>query len=645
MSAGPRRALTVALVAVALAGVAAAVWRTAWLSDDAFITFRSVENLVRGNGPVWNAGERVQTFTHPLWFALVAGLRAVTGECPWSAQWLGLALAGGAAAWLLLDAAGTARGRTAALAATALLLGSHAWLDFATSGLETSLTYLLVAALIAARGSAAAEPRLRRTAVIAGLLAATRPDLVLLATPPVLACLFGVRRRAAVAALAVAALPVAAWSLFAAFYYGSPFPVTAFAKAFCHGVPPAELAAQGLRYLARSALADPLTIAVLALGLAAGLVRRGDRALAFGALVYVAYVVEVGGDYMLGRFLVPPLFVAIWLAARAIGAARPVFAIASTLAIALLGAIAPPSWTRPRPTALPRLDVPADGIVDEQQIGWWRYGLGSPAPEVPPWDLIGTLAAGSLEPIGGASRAVTIGAAVGAFGYVAGDRIHIVDPWLCDPYLMRLPLGEAGHWRIGHFFRRMPEGFLESIATGENLIADPAFARCYATLRSVVRDPLWSPDRLRNLWALWTGADRDALAAFAAGDYRTPPRRALPLAHFAGELAAGTQWFAAPPTRCVQAGGLAIRLPEARTAATLVLTATGDTDYTLTFRRGSTAVATARITQRTLPLDGMQPLAVPVPGDAGPFDELWIDVPARVDLPAVAAIGRIELRP
>lgn len=43
-----------------------------WVTDDAFITFRSVMNFVDGYGPVFNVGERVQSFTHPLWFLLLS---------------------------------------------------------------------------------------------------------------------------------------------------------------------------------------------------------------------------------------------------------------------------------------------------------------------------------------------------------------------------------------------------------------------------------------------------------------------------------------------------------------------------------------------------------------------------------------------
>src|SRR5262245_34627688 len=52
----------------------------AWLGDDAFITFRTAQNLAEGYGPRWNPHERVQTYTHPLWMLLVSAAFRVTGE-------------------------------------------------------------------------------------------------------------------------------------------------------------------------------------------------------------------------------------------------------------------------------------------------------------------------------------------------------------------------------------------------------------------------------------------------------------------------------------------------------------------------------------------------------------------------------------
>lgn len=55
-------------------------FRNAWITEDAFINFRVIENFLSGEGPVWNIGERVQVFTSPLWMLLTTGAVAITGE-------------------------------------------------------------------------------------------------------------------------------------------------------------------------------------------------------------------------------------------------------------------------------------------------------------------------------------------------------------------------------------------------------------------------------------------------------------------------------------------------------------------------------------------------------------------------------------
>ncbi len=45
---------------------------TAWLNDDSMFTIRTILNWLDGYGPVFNLGERVQAYTHPLWFLLLS---------------------------------------------------------------------------------------------------------------------------------------------------------------------------------------------------------------------------------------------------------------------------------------------------------------------------------------------------------------------------------------------------------------------------------------------------------------------------------------------------------------------------------------------------------------------------------------------
>ena len=44
--------------------------RSFWISDDSLITARIIINSLNGYGPVFNIGDNVQAFTHPLWFLI-----------------------------------------------------------------------------------------------------------------------------------------------------------------------------------------------------------------------------------------------------------------------------------------------------------------------------------------------------------------------------------------------------------------------------------------------------------------------------------------------------------------------------------------------------------------------------------------------
>ena len=46
-------------VAVVVAIFFAGAWQRRWIADDGLIVLRTVRNLIAGNGPVFNAGERV----------------------------------------------------------------------------------------------------------------------------------------------------------------------------------------------------------------------------------------------------------------------------------------------------------------------------------------------------------------------------------------------------------------------------------------------------------------------------------------------------------------------------------------------------------------------------------------------------------
>ena len=411
----PTAGLGVALLAVVL--------RLAWLSDDAYITLRSVENLLAGHGPVWNVGERVQTFTHPLWFWLLAAGRALTGEHYLTTIALSVALTL-AAALLLARAAGPLAGAVLLL----LCIGSRTFGDYATSGLETPLIALLLVAL--ARADAASPDGLRPLAVawLTGLCATTRLDLLAIALPVLVAHVRGVGFVRRLPALAAGLSPLLVWTAFATFYYGSPFPITAYAKALAPGVPTLDLLAQGGRYALHAFLHDPVAMLTIAAGVAVGFARRdlGGRALALGALLSCLYVVKVGGDFMAGRFFFPAFVVSLCLLGRALLRARA-WASWAVAAVAVVAAWLPGTPPFLRAPAADVTELPATmGIVDERRVYYRTLGLFSPQRDVPTYGLF-TRALRRQ----GRERAVVLGCGMaGGLPYLAGEGFHFVDPWL-----------------------------------------------------------------------------------------------------------------------------------------------------------------------------------------------------------------------
>jgi arabinofuranosyltransferase len=498
---------------VVLAAFAVLLVRNGWVSDDAFITLRTVDNALNGGGLRWNIAERVQSYTHPLWmFVLLIG-HAVTGEPYYGTLVLGglTSLAAMAVLWF-----GVARDLPAALLASVPLLVSKAFIDYGTSGLENPLTHLLLAllALIWVRTPTANDRRLLATAGLTGLALLTRPDLAVLFGPALaVATRDAWRAHRAVAGpdaswtdatrhvglrLLVGLAPLLAWEVFAFVYYGSLVPNTAYAK-LGTGIPRQELIAQGLRYLQHAGLYDRPTLLVLACGLLplAQLRTRVVAVLCSGAAVYALYVVWIGGDFMAGRFLTAPLFaVSLAIARMRVSWLLALGGLVVQVGVGLASPHAP-VWSGADYDRI----LAWNGIVDER--GFYHDGAG--------FLTIGDTANTVTHPYARAGRRMrnkardqgrqnVVRAAVGYYGYYAGWKVHIVDPLgLNDPLLARLPMRYDPNWRVGHYRRTVPRGY----APGHDQPPeDPELAALYARIRFITRGPLFSPARLIDAAAL-----------------------------------------------------------------------------------------------------------------------------------------------
>ena len=61
------RATFVGGIALTVVVFACGAWARRWIADDGLIVLRTVRNLLAGNGPVFNVGDRVETNTSAAW--------------------------------------------------------------------------------------------------------------------------------------------------------------------------------------------------------------------------------------------------------------------------------------------------------------------------------------------------------------------------------------------------------------------------------------------------------------------------------------------------------------------------------------------------------------------------------------------------
>ena len=486
-----------------------ALVRTAWVCDDAYITFRVADNLVHGFGPTWNVAERVQAFTNPLWMFLVAAGQALTGAVYHAALLLSL-LCTVAAAVLLVR--GTSRSMAGAALAILALACSRAFTDYSTSGLENPLTHLLLVAVFAVY-LRRDQHRPRDVLLIwslASLCCVNRLDSALLVAPVLGLVLLRERSWRHLGAALAGLVPLACWLLFALLYYGFALPNTAYAK-LTTCLPRAELLNHGAHYLQQSLRADPVTAVTLGLGLVLPVVLGRWRCLPLvaGAVLYLAYVVYIGGDFMRGRFLAAPLLCCAVALSRCLPA-PPRVALPALAALILAAVLSPqvPALSSADHGPSPGQDLGFAGVADERAFYYELTGLlrqqGAGQQPDNLWVAEGIAARRQQMPL-------AIRDNLGLFGYHAGPRVHVLDEFgLADPLLARLCPRAGERWRAGHQPRSISADYRRTLERSQVAMGDANLARYLNQLWLVTRGELWSGARLAAIWRLNTG-DLDRL--------------------------------------------------------------------------------------------------------------------------------------
>jgi arabinofuranosyltransferase len=469
------------------------------------------------------------------------------------------------------------------------LIGSKAFFDFSVSGLENPLSHFMIVggALLSLayidHHTSAPDAVVATTAALTFLLGIylARPDLIVLSGPTALYLIYAARgqtSRLAVSVMIASTAPLC-WTLFSLCYYGYPWPNAAYAKLYV-AIPWFEKVQQGAWYFTDSFARDPLTLLTICAGVVYGW-RRGNvrRTLAVGIVVYLFFLLAVGGDFMSGRLLSAPfvaasVLLAEWLVRitrEATPERRNVGRVAIAIGVALIAmnlVVRMNHGVFLTGTSGPYFH----GVSDEREHGQW-FSLRRGLPGIfnlPPW-------------VAGERSVFSLCGGLGIAGLKAGPSTHIIDECaLADPLLSRIPPKLAAQWRPGHFPRQLPSEYMQSVRARSNDIIDLEVRQLYERVRHITRDDIFSTLRWQDILSGLRG--NQGLSAETIARYRSSEvaRTLVTPIKFADEIRSPgrcAKWDTATHLYFEVTAQIALRAPRSIVALEIVAGATDNYDF------------------------------------------------------------------
>jgi len=498
------------------------VYQSAWLSDDAYITFRTVDNFVNGYGLTWNISERVETYSNPLWMFLVTIPYFFTNEIYYTSIILSIVVSVIAVLIFAFKISKTVLG---AILGVTIFIFSKPFIDYSTSGLENPLTHLILGIFLMVYIKSVKRFNFKTLfllSIITAFGAINRLDTLVFFLPCLVFAFLKLPKIKGVYVVTLGLIPAIIWKGLAIFYYGFPFPNSAYAKVLNTGISKTQLIQHGFYYFENLMSWHPVTFFIIMVGMAVPFIIKEKRLIpvTLGVVLYLIFILQSGGDFMTGRHFTAPLFVAVILLSQCnFTAFRRIPLIAFFVIVIVVGVITPnsPLFSDEDYHLLPEF---WGSVADERGVYYPDTGLLNNLSMVEgPYHRWGEAGLKIKE----AHSTPYVIYNIGMFGFHAGPKIHIIDFFaLSDPLLSKLPLTKIDvnfedGWRTGHIDRILPPDYFKTIQSDENVIEDECLAKYYDKLSIITRGNLFDANRIQEIWKMNTGQYDYLLDAYIHG--------------------------------------------------------------------------------------------------------------------------------
>ena len=502
----------------------------AWQSDDSYHAYIMAKNLVDGNGFVYNVGQRATASSCPLFTLVVAAGYFLIRSMFFVSLLINIIFSTLAFRILVRN---FCRTRRQIIFTLLILIGSVSFVSYTTSGLENSMLFFLGACFMKIYFSHERydAKHMLLLALLVALTAMTRMDAVLIFAPmAVYVFLFkrdGISFGKAVGLGFLGLAPFILWELFATFYYGFPFPNTAYAK-LGTDIALTDYLIRGIRYYLNAAICDPILLIVpLFVLLAAISVRKAQYIVCMaGIVLYGIYLLYIGGDFMMGRHFTVTFFISLIcymdiknreFSELGRGAAfhRTFEAfVAAALIFTCTSSVITDQFLFGRTFGSP--------ISDERAGYFTTSSLFNNVVSLirtgdlciqNTWNEDGVKDIRDNEMPGGILVSVP-----GITKYYNND-LYLNDLYaLGDPYLAHLPAVKEKGWRIGHMYRQAPVGYANLVryGWGYKAIKNEYARQYYEIIDEITRGPLFDRDRIMKVIDINLGRYDDLVRGYAA---------------------------------------------------------------------------------------------------------------------------------
>ena len=488
-----------------------------WIADDSYHAFVMTKNFMNGYGLVYNIGERVNAATCPLMLLLVTALSCLTRHIELTAIAIGVVNSMISFGLIIRHI----KSKSLMILATLICCLSYGFIAYTTSGLETSLIYLIQILyfdyVINHKGKYSFK-QLCYIALLCSLSLLTRFDTCFLMFFPT-AYIFLRKKECSICKMLLAGFlglqPFFAWLVFSVIYYGYPFPNTYYVKVRID-LPLVDYLAKGFNYFKVNLLCDPVTLIIILIALGV-IICKGDslrRMTAVGMIMKLVYILRIGGDFMLGRHLAGLFIVSVYLIFDYAESSK----LYDKKKLAIVGGIIPVIFIAGLMIS-PLVLYPFNEIADERAIYIPYTSLhtiikSEITKENYPLKKYSHIIKDVEERIEMGYKGDILYFAPGILVYNYGDRIRMTDQAaLADPLLpytgvdwersYDVSLGQD-KWRIGHLQRAIPDGYRESLHQNANLITDPETRELYDKILLVIRGEVFTRERFIAIWELNT---------------------------------------------------------------------------------------------------------------------------------------------